>query len=195
MRPRDEAVLAALKQLLAEGTAPSVRSLGSRAGIKSPSAVHASLLRLEKEGKIALSREGGRAAARSVRLLSPHGKKTVSVPLYTAFDPLSANPVPTDFVPFLLTENEEKRAAAFPVTDEADGFLLGDIAIFLRAEPVSPHGSVALAYCGRLTVGTVEEQPDGTYAVFGGRRVRLGGAEDVTPVGTIVGLIRYVSSK
>ena len=188
---RDETVLTAIKEAKRENVSPSVRELCRRAGVSSPSAVHASLRRLEAEGLISLSRTGTRAAARGITLCEPDGKITVSVPLVAVFDPLKSTAAPPErFVPFRLKKEDAENAVAFPVPDDAGDLKKGDTAVFLRASSCPARLPAALSVGGRLTAGFIEERPEGTFVSFAGKTVLLGGAEDVTVVGRIVGFTR-----
>lgn len=152
LTPRQAQIVRFITDTIARrGYPPTVREIGRAVGLKSPSAVHAQLKRLEDKG--ILTRE--RAMTRAIRLLGAEkrlsgnslplvGKVTAGIPVLAAQNIEGYMPVPSELGQtgshFILRVKGDSMAGAgildgdFLVVRQQDYCSEGDIAVALLAD-------------------------------------------------------------
>lgn len=197
---RQEEILKILKQELAsKGFPPTVRELGTAAGLSSPATTQFHLNKLEEKGYIKRDKEKNR----TIELLVPNeysnkNEKVVEVPLLgkvTAGNPIEAIEVPDEFfsLPTDLIPNK-KEVFTLRVSGESminAGIYDGDI-IIVEKKNTASNGEkvVAMTDENEVTVKTFYKEND---------HIRLQPENDfmapiilpnVTILGTVIGLYR-----
>jgi len=157
LRPRQERILEFIKEYLDEyDYPPTIREIGTAAGISSTSVVNYNLERLESMGYIERNRE----VSRGLRLVGyAGGQKTREVPLYGNI--AAGNPLPMPEDPSSVMENVDVPVGLLPSVET------GEMAVAeILDSPEQTGATLKRFYLHKNQVELRPANPDDAYQSF-----------------------------